>query len=234
MNIYYRISDCSIEKARFTDKRRSLTNFLRVFAPGPGELTILADRCGDATVEMIRDVCRAATPAVGEDAIRRTVAGNAGSWRCAAELALKLPDDAPVYFLEDDYLHLPGSRSLLLEGLTIADYVTLYDHPDKYINRDQGGNPLVEQGGEMTRVVRTTTTHWKYTNSTTMTFAVAVRILRQDWPIWDLHTRGYLPVDMYAFLALREKGRRVAVSLPGRSTHCEPQNRSPFVDWESV
>jgi hypothetical protein len=61
--------------------------------------------------------------------VRTHFGHEAGSWRHAAfDIALrKYPDDAIVYFVEDDYLHLPGSRRLLLEGIAGADYVSLYD-----------------------------------------------------------------------------------------------------------
>ena len=42
--------------------------------------------------------------------------------------------DDIIYFLEDDYVHRPGWDKILLEGFELgADYVTLYDHGDKYM-----------------------------------------------------------------------------------------------------
>ena len=43
-------------------------------------------------------------------------------------------DQTIVYFLEDDYLHRAGWADILLEAFTLdqADYVTLFDHQDKY------------------------------------------------------------------------------------------------------
>ena len=235
MITYYRISDNSYVKPRFGDKRRCLENFLTVFSPPPGELVIVADRCGEPTVEMIRDVCKSTSVDLPDSCLHRTDIGHgAGSWRYTAQLALQKPDNQPIYFLEDDYLHLPGSKALILEGLAIAPYSTLYDHPDKYVPREQGGNPFVQNGGESTRLLRTASSHWKLTNSTTMTFATTTGVLRNDLNIWDVHTRGSHPNDFAAFIDLYRKGRTLVVSIPGRSTHCDSQWPTPGVDWESV
>ena len=60
---------------------------------------------------------------------------------------------AKEYFVENDYLHHSNARNILLEGFTVgADYVSLYDHPDKYLNANEGGNPFIEDGGEVTKV----------------------------------------------------------------------------------
>ena len=235
MKIFYRISDNSYVKPRFGDKRRCLENFLSTFSPAADELVIVADRCGEPTIEMIRQACAVAAIQLPDSSLHRTDIGNgAGSWRYALQLALQLPDTEPIYFLEDDYLHLPGSRDLLAEGLSIAAYATLYDHPDKYVPREQGGNPFVQNGGESTRVLRTLSSHWKLTNSTTMTFATTVGVLRADLNVWDAHTRQAHPNDFAAFVDLHRKGRTLAVSIPGRSTHCDPQWPTPGVDWDAV
>jgi hypothetical protein len=229
MKIYYRISDNSYVKPRFGDKRRCLENFFKTFAPAKEDLVVIADRCGEPTVEMIQTVVN------GQAVVHRTDIGHgAGSFRYSVQLALQLPDNQPVYFLEDDYLHLPNSRELLLEALAIAPYATLYDHPDKYLPPERGGNPFVQGGGETTRVLRTKSSHWKLTNSTTMTFATTVGVLRADIAIWDAHTRGMHPNDFAAFIDLNRKGRGLVVSIPGRSTHCEAQWATPGVDWDAV
>jgi outer membrane scaffolding protein for murein synthesis (MipA/OmpV family) len=61
-----------------------------------------------------------------------------------------------------------------------ASFVSLYDHPDKYLPPSQGGNPYCEGGAEDTRVYLTKSTHWKITNSTTMTFAATVSTLKKN------------------------------------------------------
>ena len=227
----YRISDGSYRKERFpfATKEVCLRNFLQVFRPTGEELFIIADNVGEATWRVVNELHPNVT--------RTSICHGAGSWRYGAfEVALSQfePEDL-VYFVEDDYLHVEGSRDLLGEGVAVGDYVTLYDHPDKYLSASDGGpNPLVEHGGEVTRLVRTRSVHWKVTNSTTMTFATTVATLRADRDIWDKRTVTRHPYDFDAFLDLRKKGRLLVSPIPGFSTHCELAWASPGVDWEAV
>ena len=234
MRIYYRISDNSYKKQRFGDKQKCLENFLATFAPTADELMVVADRCGDAAIDMIQNALVNSRHALSPAIIHKTELGNSGSLRYALQQVVNLGENVPVYLLEDDYLHLPGSRELLLEGLSLAAYVTLYDHPDKYLPLDRGGNLFVKNGGEPTRLLRSNLSHWKVTNSTTMTFASTSTVLREDLPIWDLQTRSNHPNDFAAFLTVGQKGRELIVSIPGRSTHCEPMWVTPGVNWDTM
>ena len=144
-----------------------------------------------------------------------------------------IPDWMPIYFVEDDYLHLPNSYKVLKEGLQRADYVSLYDHNDKYM--DPSPNPYVEDGGEVTKVILTESTHWKLTNSTTMTFASTAKILREDRDIWVKWTSiDSHPRDFDAFIELRNKGRSLITPIPSYSTHTETSWLSPLIDWSKI
>lgn len=227
----YRISDGSYKKERFTfaPKEVCLRNFVGVFRMPATDLTIIADNVGDETFAMVNRL--------HPNVIRTNFGNGADSWRHAAfDIALKkFNDDDVVYFVEDDYLHVPGAKQALVEGISIADYVSLYDNSDKYINAADGGpNHFVEHGGEMTRVIRTPSSHWKVTNSTTMTFAVTVTTLREDREVWGKFTKGGHPRDFEAFLTLAESGRSVITPIPSRSTHCEYEWAAPGVDWEKI
>jgi hypothetical protein len=235
LRIFLRLSNNSFAKPRIADKAACLDNFIATFLRPYDTITIIADNVSDPAI----NETLAARGGYGFIDVERTSLGNAGAFLHCLDLACRqCADDEPVYLCEDDYLHLPDAAKYLAEGLSIADYATLYDCPDKYINhRDGGPNPLIEHDGEQTIVRRTTSTHWKYTNSTTATFVATGKTLRADRAVWEhFSANGICPLDFQAFrhLATYAPGRRVASCLPGRSTHTESPLITPYVDWDAV
>lgn len=232
MRVLYRISDNGYKKVKFENasKWSCLENFVSAWNVR-GEITLYVDKVIPETQEYLDKFC----PTM--DIIQKPIQGgsSAGSWRIVMNEALDLPDDEVVYFVEDDYFHLPGSRQALLEAIDRAHYVTLYDAPDKYVPARLGGNPLIEDdGADATKVILTPSHHWRLTNSTTMTFACRVGTLREDEAIWDKWTAGSHPHDFQCFLELREQGRALLSPLPSLSTHCEPAWAAPLIDWSKV
>jgi hypothetical protein len=227
MKIFYRISDGSYKKERLphATKQHCIQNFLTHFPSE--EVVIYADNVKDETFEWINTL--------GCEVTRTNGGSSAAGFRIVFDEALKLPDDEIVYFVEDDYLHLPNSREILLEGLERAHYVSLYDHIDKYIPASMGGNHFIDDtGAEETRVFLTKNRHWKLTNSTTMTFASTVNVLKEDASIWLQHTSGTYPRDFDCFIDLRSKGRTLATPIPSLSTHGETRWVAPLIDWYTV
>ena len=144
INVYYRISDGSYDKLKpnFVTKQNCLKNCQQVF--GSKNFNIIADNVRDATWEWLNN----AFPTINKD--RTNLRSGARSFNLALDHALKLDSSSVIYFVEDDYIHLPESDRILIEGLRLgADYVTLYDHPDKYMDTD---NPFVDKDGEVTKV----------------------------------------------------------------------------------
>ncbi len=227
----YRVSDASYVKPKLphADKLACLENFLAEF--GSADTLVFADKCKPETL--------AGVHARATHSIEIAAGSSAASWRAVASYAMEnlAPADF-VYFVEDDYLHRSGAARVLREGLEIADYVTLYDHPDKYFAPDRGGNPLVRQGGEATRVLLTPSSHWKLTNSTTMTFATRVSTLHDDRRVWKWFARGVHPRDYHAFRYLTRRRlsgrrRRLISPIPAYSTHAELAWLAPLIDWTS-
>ena len=213
MHVYYRFSDStnggtSKPRPEGFCKRKVFENFIRVFSTS--NIHVIADRVRSDTAEWLRTKC---------SDVEVTNIGNGGDSTCwAFERALKecSPGDV-VYFCEDDYWHRDASETVLQEGLTLAHYATLYDHPDKYMN---GVNPFIQHHeGEVTLVRRTPSVHWKYTNSTTLTFATTYEVLRQDHEILKKHCGDGKSHDFQLFCELRDCGRGLVSPMPGYSTH---------------
>jgi hypothetical protein len=165
------------------------------------------------------------------------IGSGAGTFNYALNESLKYDENDIVYFLENDYIHKQTSDKILLEGFEIGgDYVSLYDHPDKYIPSSRGGNKFIEDdGGELTKVYLSNSCHWKLTNSTTMTFASKVSTLKDDEDILRRWTNmGDYPRDFDMFMELREKGKSLLTPIPGYSTHGETSWLSPLTNWEEV
>jgi hypothetical protein len=235
MDVLYRLSTNSGDKPKFPNatKERCLVNALNSFPDAGFHLFVDRTKLTDDGRRFAERVQRA----YGIQSFHTHDGGSStGSWKVVFEYALLTPGLDRVYFLEDDYLHLPNSAEIMEEGLSIADYASLYDHLDKYIPSGRGGNPYIgEDGGEKTKVFRTTSAHWKLSNSTTMTFATTVAQLRKDEGIWRKHTMiEPYPNDFQCFLELGRMGRSLVTSIPGYSTHCEPQWASPGINWAGI
>lgn len=233
MKIYYRISNNSNKKPRlpYATKERCLENFLKHFHRAENSIRIVADNVTESALSelLASKVCE-------NIVLERTSLGNSGSFRhLIASACAEAADDEPVYLAEDDYLYVGQAFEVLQEGLRIANYATLYDHPDKYVDHSQGGNPMVSGGGEVTRLVITNSSHWKLTNSTTGTFGTTGRILREDRDIWFAASEVTPVYDFYGFCELiQKKSRTLISSVPGRATHCDLPWISPFTDWSKV
>lgn len=216
IHVIYRICDHrgGGTKIPQINKRQCFLNFIEIF--GSDNLTVIADNTRQETIDFLSRYA-------GQ--IERTSLGNSGTFVRALDMAVQYPDDQIVYLLEDDYLHLAKSPDCIAEGLARADYVSLYDHADKYMTRSP--NPLVSSGGENTKVILTKTTHWKYTNSTTMTFAAKAGTLKADQQVFRHYCTGPIPLDYHLFRKLGEFGRTLVTPIPSRSTHCD-EYPAPF------
>ena len=204
MNKYllYRISSRVNAKPRIAgfSKLVCLDNLLAAFPDY--RMICLADNCDAETLALLR--------AKGFFRLEETRLGQTASFYHLVNMAIEtLQDEDIVYFIEDDYLHLPGAGQVLEEGLDVFDYVTLYDHPDKYGVFGKGRNPYVDEGklSEATRVFKGALALWRTTNSTTHTFACHVKTLKEDRLVWTgrLKLRPRLQ-DFYDWIFLTRPG----------------------------
>lgn len=233
MITYYRLSDAGYKKTKhpFINNKNCLENFTKNFLNNEfNDFVLLADNISNDTYNMVKII-------VPENSIVRCSLGSsAATFNKVLSMALKYKNDNEIiYFIENDYIHRKNSKAILEEGFELgADYVSLYDHPDKYLNADKGGNPFIEDGGEVTKVFLSKSCHWKLTNSTTMTFASKLKTVKEDEPILRKWTTDSYPEDFKMFLELRDKGRTLITPLPSYSTHGDLPWLSPLIDWDKV
>jgi hypothetical protein len=226
LHLFYRISDASYakEKPDYISKNGCLENCFRVFEGY--QFNLIADKVMDSTWTRLEE-------RFPDIQMERTSYGNgAASFNHALNQALGYPPDDVIYFVEDDYLHKNESSSVLIEGIKLgSDYVTLYDHPDKYMDTD---NPFVDQDGEVTKVFLSRSCHWKMTSSTTMTFAAKVQTLLDDEKVIRNWTKNAHPDDFNMFADLSDCGRSLISPIPGYATHGQSEFLAPLINWEYV
>lgn len=229
--LYYRICEQGYVKTKepYITKENCLANAVAQFPLSRVQWLVVADNVSDETYQMIRKY-------IPESQIRRVSVGNgAGTFRMVYEEAMRQDDDTLVYFLEDDYLHRPQALDCLLDAARAnkADYLTLYDHPDKY--SDASPNPFVTDGSERTKVFCINGWHWKYTNSTTMTFAAFSDTLKRDRNVFWRWTETHHPYDFQIFLDLKYFDKKRLMSpIPSLSTHGDSDCIALGVDWEKI
>lgn len=219
LKIIYKICDKRLNTYyKDITKLDCLSNFISIF--GTKDIIVLADNCSKDMIQTLSNFKL-------QD-IREYKLGNAGIIAKSINIALSFPDYYNIYTVEDDYLHHPDSLKIIKEGLEISDFVTLYDHPDKYLS--SGPNPLVSNGGEIGRILLTNSCHWKETNSTTMTFATTVKTLRETQETMNKYLKTSIGQD-YPLWRDILKSKTLISSIPGYSTHCHEPWITPLRSW---
>jgi hypothetical protein len=145
------------------------------------------------------------------------------TWRYARDL--NIGDDDVLFLAENDYMYLPNWPEAVLElyGTYLGlDYVSLYDHPDKYNYRVYPSLTC--------NIYITKNYHWRTTPSTTGSLIFKKRILEEDFDLFMSN-----PSDFGRFEILREtKQRSVLSPIPSLSTHCEVEYLAPIIKWENI
>lgn len=222
MKILYRISEggnANVKPEFVYDKRSMFVHFINVF--NSHDIYVFADNVSD---EFYLFLVENYIPSK----IYRLSLGNAKSFIYAIDFAIEhFNDNDNLYFAENDYVYTPDAPKIIEEGLTISDYSSGYDHPDKYINHSEGGpNPFIHNGGEDTRVVMTKSSHWKYTNSCCLTFAASLKTIKEDYDVFHQHSADFVIFQ----ILVKHKSRQISSCIPTVSTHGETEWLAHFVD----
>jgi glycosyltransferase involved in cell wall biosynthesis len=231
MKIYYRLSNQNAggykNKLPHITKKHCLENTIKVF--GKENITVIGDNLNIETEKMVLEL--------GVRLIKVNNGNGSGTFRDALNLAIEENSNKDIiYLLEDDFLHKDNAFKILEEAALQYDaYITGYDHPDKYIDKEYGGNPLIESGGEITRLIRTQNSHWKITNSTVMSFVTSRKRLIEDKDLLEKYSSKKITDSFNFFLSLsKEKGIPCLSSIPGVSTHTEIAWLSPLTNWSKI
>jgi len=134
-----------------------------------------------------------------------------------------------IYWLENDYLHRDGWVEAI-KGLQYIDgeydYVTLYDHPDKYAGH-KGFHPI--HRNLESKIFFDGSRYWRTTPSTTFTFLSRAKTIFEDIDLVGTCN------DHQFFTELNlNRGKKLISPLPGYSTHVMKNLFSPGVDWRKV
>ncbi|HVX92814.1 MAG TPA: glycosyltransferase [Candidatus Dojkabacteria bacterium] len=170
--------------------------------------------------------------------------GNSGSCWYTFEKAIKENQDEDIiYFVEDDYIHTEDALVKLVEAfekIEDADYITLFDHPVRYIDEYHYGLDIPHYNQE---IFITSNHHWRTQESTCMTFATKVKTLKEDKEHFDLYVRQRpVPEDRELFKRLqglagyekRSPFRLLLGPMPSLCTHCHKLWMAPIIDWNKV
>lgn len=130
-----------------------------------------------------------------------------------------------IYFLENDYLHIPGWLNKVFEIFNTyegLDYLSLYDHNDKYF--------LPMYDSLLSKIFATKSHHWRSTPSTCGSFILTKKLFNQDYDILST-----MEGDHNKWLWLNHHRNRSIISpIPGLSTHCMKNLLSPTINWNEL
>lgn len=217
MKFYYRMHEgfgrgTSVD---YIDNIKCLNNFLSCIK-NKQDLTLFLDNSSDEFYYKIKNII---------PSIIRTSLGNGKSFLNCVEHAINnLNDDEIVYFVENDYIHLPDIEKYIEDGFSCgATLVSLYDHPDKY----------TDYPNLTSKILLGNLSHWRTSISTCMTFATKVKTLKNKKSIITNHCPPSMPQDHALFQDLQSNGELLITPIPGRCTHGEKNYLSPIIDWRS-
>jgi len=166
--------------------------------------------------------------------------GNSNSYMKTLDYVESADNVDYFYLSEDDYLYRPNAFLEFVDvmnSIVSPDYVTLYDHPHRYMGSD---NRTYFYGEKIFVAGRH---HWRTVESTCMTFGGRISALRADIGIHrSLSHNKQNPRDRQIWYKTLGIGRyfwrfpkRLLIGpIPSLATHMEDKFLAPTVDWNSV
>jgi len=145
------------------------------------------------------------------------------------ELKNTIDDKDLIYILENDYMHVDGWVDKVIELFSSykgLNYVSLYDHLDKYNVVD--GGP--DHSDLVSKIITTDSHHWRTTPSACGSYIVPKNIFFEDI---DDQIREVGDHNKWIYLQ-ENKNRFLLSPIPGLSTHCMEFLMSPTIEWNKI
>ena len=182
-----------------------------------GRIIFLHDGSGDILLNMIPNKY---------EIVKIDTRTNYDSLVKAYEIADGLTDD--LYFVEDDYLHLPNSISKIATVLPRFNLVSGYDHYSRYDPIKHTGENDIDY---KLKIVfdDESNHHWRTIESVCHTFAITRKLYDMAQPI--IRHPECISHDRNLFRALWHNNIALWTPIPGITTQVD-QFMSPGFDWE--
>ncbi|CAB4133368.1 hypothetical protein UFOVP250_146 [uncultured Caudovirales phage] len=220
MNIIYRLCELEADgklrdiRPKWYTKQNCLKSFLTAVenaGDAVNKVIFVHDGDGDILLKMIPEKFQV---------VKIDVKDNLQSLLKTLDIADELGLDDDIYFVEDDYLHLPDSISEIAIAVKQLGLVNGYDHLDRYTRTDD-----IDYPKELKFVGNH---HWRTAEATCCTYAVEKTLFKQLSPtirafgLWD---RGLFRHFW------QQLGVGLWTAVPGLTTQVD-LFMSPGVDWE--
>lgn len=127
-----------------------------------------------------------------------------------------------VYFVEDDYIHLPDAVGRIAKAAKRFGIVTGYEHPDRYTRMDD-----ITRGKDFIGYYQGR--HWRTVESTCLTFAVS----KLSWRAIERTAKKYKLLDREMWRAVYYLWHRLWAPMPAVCTQVD-QFMSFGYDWEQI
>lgn len=183
---------------------RSVVNAYREVNP---YVVFLCDHCGPEYKEIIETIC---------PFNKEIIFTNVGIHENAKMQYDFIKDDDIYLFQECDYLYLPNTGNSMLEAARKFDFISPYDHPDKYDLKEVSE---IQLAGDR---------HWKTTISTTSTFMARREKIMEQLDLF----KSYGWEDHKRWVDLGTKGYKLWTPIPAIATHMVANCISPVIDWK--
>lgn len=190
----------SIVKACFESFKRAIDTDI--------DLTIIGDNLSSKYLELFEGYT--VIPGKG---------GNIETFHQQLDIVCTLPNEEKVFLVEDDYLWVPNSMSVIKRSLDEFEIMSPYDHPGHYIEERFKNEP------KRLRLIDNQV--YRDAPSNTLTFACRAYVIKQNVDL--IKSFGIRDHEMFQELA-----KDLWVPVPSLATHMVEGLLAPCRDWSYV